>query len=278
MNWAWEQQLPPVPKLILMALADNADDHGYCWPKMKTIATKCSTSERTIQRTIKALLTAGMLKKDARFDTNGRQVSNGYTLVLTYPDKLSPPTDGRDGEGDTHAAPGATQLCRGEGDKAVSPLEPPYEPSYESSVRHAAELTQLDAGENQKVSQLIRSIPADLQETITAQLLDALAKGAIRTSPSRWLRAVIQRTGRHSHLQNSPQFSEADYVERLIQGGISAKDAQHIAQQTFSHRVTGSPAASHVKAIPQRSMKSGWGRLTTAEPSDSIKKNPFVDT
>lgn len=63
MNWAWEQPLPPVPKLVLMALADNADDHGYCWPKMKTIAAKCSTSERTVQRTIKTLLAAGLLNE-----------------------------------------------------------------------------------------------------------------------------------------------------------------------------------------------------------------------
>jgi hypothetical protein len=234
MNWAWEQPLPPVPKLILMALADNADDHGYCWPKMKTIAAKCSTSERTIQRTIKTLLTVGMLKKDARFDANGRQVSNGYTLVLSYPDKLSPLTDARDGVGDTPVTPGVTQLCQGEGDKAMSPLEPPYEPSNESSGRHVAELPQLNAEEKQKVSQLICSIPTDQQEAITTQLQNALAKGAIHTSPSRWLKAVIHRTGSHTHPKTAPRFSQADYVDRLIQGGILPEDAQHIAQQTFS--------------------------------------------
>lgn len=246
MNWAWEQPLPPVPKLVLMALADNADDHGYCWPKMKTIAAKCSTSERTVQRTIKTLLVAGMLKKDARFDASGRQVSNGYTLALTYPDKLSPLADDRAGEGDTPVTPGVTQLCQGEGDKAMSPLEPPYEPSYESSVRRAAKLTQLNAVESQQVALLISSIPVDQQEAITTQLLNALAKGAIRTSPSRWLKAVIRRTGRHTHPQNAPELSEADYVKRLIQGGISAEDAQHIAQQTFSHRVISSPVTSQV--------------------------------
>ncbi|WP_339412907.1 helix-turn-helix domain-containing protein [Pseudomonas sp. EA_35y_Pfl2_R5] len=241
MNWAWEQPLPPVPKLILMALADNADDHGYCWPKMKTIAAKCSTSERTIQRTIKTLLTAGMLKKDARFDANGRQVSNGYTLVLSYPDKLSPPVDARAGEGDTCVTPGVTQLCQGEGDKAMSPLEPPYEPSYESSVRRTPELPLLNAEEKQKVSQLIRSIPANQQEAITAQLLNALTKGTIHSSPSRWLKAVIHRTGRHEHPKNEPQLSQADYVERLVQGGISAEDAKQIAHQTFRRRIFNSP-------------------------------------
>ncbi len=28
MNWAWHQDIKPVPKLILMALADAAEDHG----------------------------------------------------------------------------------------------------------------------------------------------------------------------------------------------------------------------------------------------------------
>jgi hypothetical protein len=30
MNWAWHQDLKPVPKLVLMALADAADDQGIC--------------------------------------------------------------------------------------------------------------------------------------------------------------------------------------------------------------------------------------------------------
>ena len=249
MNWAWEQPLPPVPKLVLMALADNADDHGYCWPKMKTIAAKCSTSERTVQRTIKTLLAAGLLKKDARFDSSGRQVSNGYTLALTYPDKLSPLTDDIAREGDTTVTPGVTQLCQGEGDIAMSPLEPPYEPSYESSVRRTAKLTRLNALERQQVALLISSAPADQQDAITTQFLNALTKGAIRSSPSRWLKAVIRRTGSHTHQQNPPELSEADYVKRLVQGGISSEDAQRIAQKTFSRRTFIPPARSKAASL-----------------------------
>ncbi|UCJ16933.1 helix-turn-helix domain-containing protein [Pseudomonas sp. MM211] len=237
MNWAWEQPLPPVPKLVLMALADNADDHGYCWPKMKTIAAKCSTSERTVQRTIKTLLAAGLLKKDARFNGSGRQVSNGYTLALTYPDKLSPSTKCSEGEGDTRVAPGVTQLCRGEGDKAMSPLEPPYEPSYESSVGRTAKFTRLSALESQQIALLIGSVPADQQQAITNQLVTALDKGAILKSPSRWLKAVIRRTGRHMYSQYAQELSEEGYVERLIKGGISPEDAQRIAQKTFSRAI-----------------------------------------
>lgn len=250
MNWAWEQTLPPVPKLVLMALADNADDHGYCWPKMKTIAAKCSTSERTVQRTIKTLLAAGLLKKDARFSASGRQVSNGYTLALTYPDKLSPSPKCNQGEGDTCVTPGVTQLCQGEGDKAMSPLEPPYEPSYESSVQPTAKLSRLSTLESQQVAQLISSIPADQQEAITNQLVTALDKGAIHTSPSRWLKAVIRRTGRDMRSQDAQELSEEGYVERLIKGGISCEDAQRIAQKTFSRRAT--RTSLHTRLRPLR--------------------------
>ncbi|WP_273660406.1 hypothetical protein, partial [Pseudomonas aeruginosa] len=121
-------------------------------------------------------------------------------------------------------------------DIAMSPLEPPYEPPYESSVSRTAKLTQLSAPESQQVALLISSAPADQQEAITSQLLNALAKGAIRTSPSRWLKAVIRRTGSQVHPQNAPELSEADYVKRLVQGGISSEDAQRIAQKTFSRR------------------------------------------
>ncbi len=40
MNWAWEQRLPPNSKLILMALADSADEIGKCWPRVRLIAEK----------------------------------------------------------------------------------------------------------------------------------------------------------------------------------------------------------------------------------------------
>lgn len=113
MNWAWEQNLPPGSKLVLMALADNADDQGYCWPKIKTIAAKCCVSERTAQRTVKDLLDSGLLKVSARFNATGGQISNGYTLEMYPPDKLSPFSALIQEGSDSRDTPGVTQLCRG---------------------------------------------------------------------------------------------------------------------------------------------------------------------
>jgi hypothetical protein len=56
MNWAWSLTLSPREKLVLMSLADAADDRGVCWPSIPTVARKCCLSKRTIQRTLRGLI------------------------------------------------------------------------------------------------------------------------------------------------------------------------------------------------------------------------------
>ena len=38
-GWAWSlRNIEPLPKFTLMALADQADENGYCWPSQALIA------------------------------------------------------------------------------------------------------------------------------------------------------------------------------------------------------------------------------------------------
>ena len=82
MSWAWEQELPPLTKLILMAIADHADDSGYAWPGYRGIAKKCGASYRTIQRHVHSLEEQGILKVEPRQRPDGSSSSNGYTVVM----------------------------------------------------------------------------------------------------------------------------------------------------------------------------------------------------
>ena len=46
MTEVWAVSLPDSEKLVLLALADCANDEGLCWPSMATLARKCSNSEK----------------------------------------------------------------------------------------------------------------------------------------------------------------------------------------------------------------------------------------
>lgn len=56
MSLVWELDLPPGEKLVLLALADQANDHGVqCWPSVATIAHRSGQGERTVRRAISLL-------------------------------------------------------------------------------------------------------------------------------------------------------------------------------------------------------------------------------
>lgn len=63
MSLVWALDLPDSEKIVLLALADCANDEGHCWPGMRSLVKKCSKTDRTIQTAIKALVDAGHLTR-----------------------------------------------------------------------------------------------------------------------------------------------------------------------------------------------------------------------
>jgi len=63
MSLVWAMDLPDSEKIVLLALADCANDEGHCWPGMATLTRKCSKSDRTIQTAIRTLCAKGHLTR-----------------------------------------------------------------------------------------------------------------------------------------------------------------------------------------------------------------------
>jgi DNA-binding transcriptional ArsR family regulator len=62
MTKVWKTSLPTGEKMVLLVLADHANDDGSdSWPGIATIARKASMSERTVQRHLGALQDAGLI-------------------------------------------------------------------------------------------------------------------------------------------------------------------------------------------------------------------------
>lgn len=89
MTSAWEVNLPDSEKLVLLALADWANDDGACWPSMAKLATKCSKSDRTVQTAIKALVAGGHLTRIEVVGKGCRYVV--HPRINFTPEEASPP-------------------------------------------------------------------------------------------------------------------------------------------------------------------------------------------
>lgn len=81
-HWVWEHSgASGNDLLLLLALADQADDHGRCWPSQDHLARKTKLSRRTVQRRLADMADHGtVIRKSIRSGT-----SNVYEFVIGPP-------------------------------------------------------------------------------------------------------------------------------------------------------------------------------------------------
>ena len=72
----------PARKLVLLKLADNANDDGVCFPSYQYIADQCEMSKRSAISHIDDLIKMGFVSKKARKNKDGSS-TNLYLLHLT---------------------------------------------------------------------------------------------------------------------------------------------------------------------------------------------------
>lgn len=139
-------------KLVLLALADNANDEGLCWPSIRTICKKTCLSERGVQASLQRLIHTKTLQRIIR---NGRS-SNFY---------VRPPQD-------IHPAQDAPRTGCTEPPQDMHPRGAPYaprtvkEPSREPSLINRAKKTKgteharekpTGASEGRRIAEKIRN-------------------------------------------------------------------------------------------------------------------------
>lgn len=200
MNWVWRQNLPSTVKLVLLALADVADDEGICWPSVATIAVKASVTTRTVRRAMETLINHQLLTAETRHRSDGSCSSNRYRLLMEGGDRLSGAPD----EGDSTPGHG----CQGDPDTSVIPRttigsvrEPPQPPTAEIEPlnRGGGDYPNLDypkdllPGEHAEAEAMIVVLATPLNQQVLDEWAGIIIAGAIRSSPLGCLRALIKR-------------------------------------------------------------------------------------
>lgn len=135
-DWAFEQKIKsPGQKLVLVALANFADDKGHCFPSYATVGKISGQSERTVMRHMASLEEAGLVSRQRRRRKDGSLGTYNIILRLkTYMTKW--PVDKLTSGQNRQDLP----------DKMAS-LNPSVEPSVSKEDRRARDLDAFELDE-----------------------------------------------------------------------------------------------------------------------------------
>lgn len=159
----------PLRKLVLIKLADNANDLGECWPSHQHIAEQCEISRRSVINHINKLEEMGFLRKEYRTKNNEKQ-SNLYFLTLDNPacTELGSAGDSPPSEGDAQGSAGDSPLgSAGDAHRTSHSSEPINEPS---SYDRDALIEKWNAVAPRRIESIVPGSPRD--KSIKARIAD----------------------------------------------------------------------------------------------------------
>ena len=144
----------PLRKLVLIKLADNANDLGECWPSYQHIADQCEISRRSVITHVNKLEEMGFLKKKYRKGTEKPNSSNVFTLDFDgayYSPSESPAPDGESPAPSSGESPAP---------RTSHSFEPVNESSLSSKIDVAEKIIQYL---NDKTGRKYRAAPSQIK-------------------------------------------------------------------------------------------------------------------
>lgn len=140
MSAVWALDLAFTDKFVLLALADNANDDGACWPSHTTVEAKTSLSNRAVRYAIQRLKAAGFIRLTERYGRSNMMTVTPARDATRH--EMPPAPDATPPRHDVPPplAPHATTPAP---DATITIKEPSIEPSVESSRKRAAVASRL---------------------------------------------------------------------------------------------------------------------------------------
>jgi hypothetical protein len=89
MAWAIKQKTKaPAVKVVLMVMANYADENGFCWPSQEKLAEDAGISRRHVISIVNHLADIGLVRKSSRAAGVSGRVFNVYQLVKSDADDV----------------------------------------------------------------------------------------------------------------------------------------------------------------------------------------------
>lgn len=82
-TWAWRQNVRPTLKLILLSLADRANEEHQCFPSIERLVHDTGLNRKTVLANLRELASeqCGLVEITKRKNAKGQHMRNIYTLI-----------------------------------------------------------------------------------------------------------------------------------------------------------------------------------------------------
>jgi DnaD/phage-associated family protein len=186
--------------LLLLALADMANEAGYCWPSYETLAKRARISRTHAINIMKELVDSGWIQKEKRY-RNGQpteQTSNGYWIIFpetTQLKNLTTQSTGVTHPSQSQLTPQLTPVNHPQltGVNPNHHIEPSNEPSHESPV--VAQLFSLYESNIGIITPMIVDVLQDAINEYPVEWFEPAIKQAISNNVRKWnyIEAILKR-------------------------------------------------------------------------------------
>lgn len=183
----------PIRKLVLIKLADNANDSGECWPSYKHIADHCECSKSAVRDHIDALISMGLLVKENRPGVkNGKgNASNLYCMNLDNP--MPPKSTGMPPKSIAPMPCGGTRTSHSF-EPVIEPKDPPNPQTGESGERIFSDAQKALEFYNEKTGTRCRDLKPFVMMLTPTTTRDGYTLAEIQLV-IRWVLATWRRRG-----------------------------------------------------------------------------------
>lgn len=214
----WKMDLPATDKMVLLALADAANDSGVTWIAVKSrdcekqdLRKKCSLSERAIQGAIKRLCDASFL---SRIERPGKGVIYSVTPAGNAPR--------------TTCAPQQMPPAANSADPRTSCGETisNHQSKSLSTAKRASKFVPDSWTPNEKHAAKALSLGLDLQEVTEGFRLHEFKdpKSDFDLAFHRWLRTASTYAPRKSHDRSSAKLDHLDGIRRAMEAACQSDE------------------------------------------------------
>ena len=213
----------PLRKLVLVKLADQANDDGECWPSYQSIADACEMSRRTVISHIEWLEENGFLRRNYRKSKEGLSRSNVFVLTIESGANAAPQGANNSPRGANAAPPSGENFAPGGANAA--PIETVNESISFESVNESGGAPARDPAPREPSSEIPKPPPAKPEKFDAWAVLSDM--GVERKHFDAWMQA------RKRKRLSSPidEVALGAFLREIGKVGLTAHDAARMCAE-----------------------------------------------